>query len=358
VQEAEKEAETVQAEVGKLQRNLREAQGRRAAEIVHKRKTISLEINNLRGPILLFSSPLLFFFGLFWRRPFLLSSFAFPPFPRTPSNFIPEQMASQATAASQDPTALLDKLNRLEAAMVLLKGDKKNPVEDQETLLLKKRLEEFEGKLEEVAQKKRLATEEDRGFAMKQQLAAMEKKLQNMERRKSVSLTMVLQQRMMDVESQLRNLRVEEGGQPKNGGRIAELEKKLEELQNTKVTPAMVNDEETNAMRSHVRRLEEGVRLAERRMEEQRLRLEEERMESWRKQQEREEEYKKAQRRREAVLLEKMAQLEKVLAQRAAPSPQAPTGDAALKRRLEELERSFQKSAPAQEQLLVNMEKR
>src|SRR5689334_13034926 len=109
---------------------------------------------------------------------------------------------------------------------------------------------------------------------MKDKLLLMEEKLAKMERRKSVSITMMMQQKMQEVEQQLASLR--QGG-PGDANKVAVLEKKLVEMQNTKVNPSMVNDPETRALRSQIKRMEEAMTSAEKKMEADRLRLEEER---------------------------------------------------------------------------------
>lgn len=59
---------------------------------------------------------------------------------------------------------------------------------------------------------------------------------------------------------------------------MKQLEDQLKQLSTQKnVTPAMVNDEETVALRNHVKKLEDAMSISEKRMEEQRKKLEEER---------------------------------------------------------------------------------
>eukprot|EP01127_Copromyxa_protea_P022569 TRINITY_DN815_c0_g6_i1.p1 TRINITY_DN815_c0_g6~~TRINITY_DN815_c0_g6_i1.p1 ORF type:complete len:949 (-),score=336.03 TRINITY_DN815_c0_g6_i1:196-3042(-) len=330
--ETEQEEEKVKAKVGELQTSLRAMQEKKETEIANKRKTMSLELNNLR-----------------------------------------EQMARAAQepsqAATQDAQALAEKMNRLEAALRLMNEERKKGVEDKETLLLKKKLAVFEAKLIEVAENKKLAAAEDQGSALREKLLLMEEKLQKMERRKSVSITMMMQQKMQEVENQLQSLRIQGGGGGSNNdSKVAALEKKLLELQNTKVTPAMVNDAETNALRAHVKKLEESMRLAESKMDEQRMRVEQERMLAWKKRQEEEEEYRKKARMREEMLLQKMAEMEKRIAQGSRGGPPPPPGmgggggiDAAMAKRLEEMEKRMMANAnssnPMQDRLL-EMEKR
>lgn len=47
--EAEQEEEKVRNKVGELQSSLRQMQQKKEADIANKRKTMSLELNNLRG---------------------------------------------------------------------------------------------------------------------------------------------------------------------------------------------------------------------------------------------------------------------------------------------------------------------
>lgn len=54
--QAEQEEEKVRNKVGELQSSLRQLQQKKEAEIANKRKTMSLELNNLRGTLLIFHS--------------------------------------------------------------------------------------------------------------------------------------------------------------------------------------------------------------------------------------------------------------------------------------------------------------
>lgn len=173
----------------------------------------------------------------------------------------------------------------------------------------------------------------------------MEEKLSKMEKRKSVSITMMMQQKMQQVEEQLNSLR--NSGQQGSGGKIAELEKKLVEMQNTKVNPSMINDPETRALRSHIKKMEDAMLAAEKKMETDRLRLEEERKLQLEKRQREEELYRKKAQQREQLLLDKMAEMEKRIAagaQRGGPPPPPGAGgnaamDAAIQQRLAEMEK-------------------
>eukprot|EP01127_Copromyxa_protea_P022563 TRINITY_DN815_c0_g3_i1.p1 TRINITY_DN815_c0_g3~~TRINITY_DN815_c0_g3_i1.p1 ORF type:complete len:628 (-),score=182.72 TRINITY_DN815_c0_g3_i1:1200-3083(-) len=269
-EDAEQE-EKVKAKVSELHTSLRVLQEKKEAEVANKRRTVSLELNNLREQML--------------------------------------KASQDGTTPRQDAAALAEKVNRLEAALRLMNEERKQGVEDKETMLLKKKLAVFEAKLNEVSEAKKLAAAEDHGSAMREKLLLMEDKLKKMERRKSVSITMMMQQKMQEVEAQIQALRVQGGGGGGGGGsndpKIAALEQKLLELQNTRVTPAMVNDAETNALRAQVAKLEEGMRLAEQKMEEQRMKVEQERMMAWKRRQEEEEEYRKKARMREEMLLQK-----------------------------------------------------
>jgi len=309
------EEERLKSKKEDLERSLRVMREKKEADVENKRRTMSLELNNLR-----------------------------------------EQMAQAATtpgaATPRDTQNMADKMARMEAALRLLNEERKKGVDDKETVMLKKKLAAFEAKLQEVAEQKQMAAAEEHGDALREKLLLMEDKLAKMERRKSVSITMMMQQKMQEVEAQLNSLRVQGGGG--SDAKVASLEKKLIELQNTKVTPGMVNDAETNALRSHVKKLEESMRLAETKMEEQRMKIEQERMMAWKKKQEEEEEYRKKARMREDMLLQKMAEMEKKFASggggRGGPPPPPGMGggggiDAAMMKKLEEMEKRLQQSS-------------
>ncbi len=59
--------------------------------------------------------------------------------------------------------------------------------------------------------------------------------------------------------------------------KMTQLEAELKALKETRITPAMVNDEETVKLRSTVKKLEDAMVAAERKMEAQRKKVEEER---------------------------------------------------------------------------------
>jgi len=305
------EEERLKSKKEDLERSLRVMREKKEADVENKRRTMSLELNNLREQM---------------------------------------AMAAQAptVASNRNTQDMADKMARMEAALRLLNEERKKGVDDKETIMLKKKLAAFEAKLQEVSEQKQMAAAEEHGDALREKLLLMEDKLAKMERRKSVSITMMMQQKMQEVEAQLSQLRVAGGGG--SDAKVAALEKKLIELQNTKVTPGMVNDAETNALRSHVKKLEDSMRLAEQKMEEQRMKIEQERMIAWKKKQEEEEEYRKKARMREDMLLQKMAEMEKKFATggggRGGPPPPGGGGiDAAMMKKLEEMERRLQSTS-------------
>jgi len=122
------------------------------------------------------------------------------------------------------------------------------------------------------------------------------------------------------------------------------LKKKLIELQNTKVNPADVNDPETRALRSHIKKLEENMLMSERKLEESRQKMEMERQLAQKKREEEEDHQRQRARQREEILLQKMAEMEKRFANQqksSAPGGKAAPDDATAKR-ISELEKKLQ----------------
>jgi len=78
----------------------------------------------------------------------------------------------------------------------------------------------------------------------------MEEKLAKMERRKSVSITLMMQQQMQKLEEELKTVRSQSGGG--SDQRVQALEKKLLEMQTAKID---VNDPETRHLRSHIKKI-------------------------------------------------------------------------------------------------------
>lgn len=100
---------------------------------------------------------------------------------------------------------------RLEAALRLMNEERKNKVEDKETILLKRKLALFEQKFKEVEESKKVKETEKESNELRDKLLLMEDKLSKMEKRKSMSMTMAIQQKMEGVEKQLAMLRSESG---------------------------------------------------------------------------------------------------------------------------------------------------
>jgi len=189
----------------------------------------------------------------------------------------------QTETANNNASAMASKVSRLEAALRLLNEErKKEQVDDKDSLLLKRKLALFEQKLKEMEAEKKIQEESDNSEGLREKLSLMEDKLAKMERRKSQSLTADLQNKMDTVEKQLSLLRSERSnGHPDAiNNKIAQkcdlLEKHLRELA-TQQQKIVVNDPETEVLRSQISKLEESIVGAEKRMEDQRKKIEEER---------------------------------------------------------------------------------
>jgi len=193
---------------------------------------------------------------------------------------------------------------------------KKGPVEDKDTLLLKRKLVLFEQKFQEMETEKKMREEQDQGNSLRDKLLLMEDKLAKMEKRKSTSMSLQMQTKMDQVEKQLVMLRNERGGNHSDATnvKIAQkmqlLEKQLQTMATTIVTPNMIQDEETIALRDHIKKLEESLTLQERRMEDQRTRLEEERKKNHDKRVAEEEEFRRQAKLKEEELVKRIALME------------------------------------------------
>jgi len=218
--------------------------------------------------------------------------------------------------AATEAKALAAKMNRLEAALRLMKEDrKKGSVEDKDTLLLRRKLALFEQKLQEMEVEKKMREDQDQSGALRDKLLLMEDKLSKMERRKSTSMTLQMQQKMEAVEKQLAMLRNERGGghsdatNAKIAQKMAILEKQLQVMTQQKITPSMIQDEETVALRDHIKKLEESIFQQEKRMEEQRNRIEEERKRNYEKRMAEEEAFRQQARQKEEELMKRIMQM-------------------------------------------------
>jgi len=129
-------------------------------------------------------------------------------------------------------------------------------------------------------------------------------------------MTLQMQTKMDQVEKQLAMLRNERGSNhsESTNAKIAQkmqlLEKQLHTMANTIVTPGMIQDEETIALRDHIKKLEESLQLQEKRMEDQRSRLEEERKRNHDKRLAEEEEFRRQAKQKEEELVKRIAQME------------------------------------------------
>jgi hypothetical protein len=164
---------------------------------------------------------------------------------------------------------------------------------------------------------KKMREEQDQGNTLRDKLLLMEDKLAKMEKRKSTSMSLEMQQKMEQVEKQMAMLRNERGGNhtdttnAKIAQKMALLEKQLQTMATTIVTPQMIQDEETVALRDHIKKLEESLTLQEKRMDDQRNRLEEERKRNHEKRQAEEEEFRRTAKAKEEELVRRIAEMEK-----------------------------------------------
>jgi len=305
----EAEAEKVKAKITELTTSLQNIQHKKDAERETNRRTMTMELSNLREQMLKAA----------------------------------QEPATDQQKMIEENKKMAQKMARLESALRQMNDEKKKGGDDtQESAMLRKKLALFENRMKELEDEKNLRKSEEHSDAMKDKLLLMEEKLAKMERRKSVSITMMMQQKMQEVEQQLATLR--QGG-PGDASKVAALEKKLVEMQNTKVNPSMVNDPETRALRSQIKRMEEAMMSAEKKMEADRLRLEEEREQQVMKRQREEEAYRKKAQQREQLLLDKMAEMEKRIGQaRGGPPPPPGAGggggfDPTMQKKLEEMEK-------------------
>jgi DNA repair exonuclease SbcCD ATPase subunit len=99
----------------------------------------------------------------------------------------------------------------------------------------------------------------------------------------------------------------------------------------------MIQDEETVALREHIKKLEESISLQEKRMEDQRQRLEEERKRNHERRQAEEEEFRKQAKLKEEELLKRITQMENRIKAGGGSGGGAPL-DPAIVERLKKLE--------------------
>lgn len=284
-QEEEEEKKRVQSKISELERSLKALEAQKAEQRENNRRTMKLEIANLKE---------------------MMSK-------------VQKEKEDESSAANE-AKALGAKMNRLEAALRLMNEDrKKGTVEDKDTLLLKRKLSLFEQKLGEMEAEKKMREEQDQGNTLRDKLLIMEDKLAKMEKRKSTSMSLQMQQKMEQVEKQLSMLRNERGANhsdqtnAKIAQKMALLEKQLQTMATTIVTPNMIQDEETIALRDHIKKLEESLQLQEKRMDEQRNRLEEERKRNYEKRVAEEEEFRRQAKIKEEELVKRIAHMEGVL---------------------------------------------
>jgi len=88
---------------------------------------------------------------------------------------------------------------------------------------LKKKLTVFEAKMKQLEEEKQMRVNADNADGLRDKLVVMEEKLAKMERRKSVSITQMMQQQMQKLEEELNAVRNQKGSDTK----VAALEKKI-----------------------------------------------------------------------------------------------------------------------------------
>jgi hypothetical protein len=124
------------------------------------------------------------------------------------------------------------------------------------------------------------------------------------------------------------------------------LEKQLQTMAQSIVTPQMVVDEETIALRDHIKKLEESLLQQERRMDEQRIRLEEERKRNHEKRLREEEEFRRQAKQKEEELVKRITQMEARIKAGGGGGGGGATVDPELIERIKKLETMGGGSAP------------
>lgn len=115
-----------------------------------------------------------------------------------------KNVGSGANSAA-DARAMTQKMLLMEQNLRKMNEDKGK--EDQETQALKKKLAVFESKMKQLEEEKQLRAQADNADGLRDKLILMEEKLAKMERRKSVSITLMMQQQMTKLEDELKTLR-------------------------------------------------------------------------------------------------------------------------------------------------------
>jgi septal ring factor EnvC (AmiA/AmiB activator) len=121
-----------------------------------------------------------------------------------------KNVGSGANSAA-DARAMTQKMLMMEQSLRKMNEDKGK--EDQETSALKKKLAVFESKMKQLEEEKQLRAQADNADGLRDKLILMEEKLAKMERRKSVSITLMMQQQMTKLEDELKTLRAGGGMQ-------------------------------------------------------------------------------------------------------------------------------------------------
>eukprot|EP01124_Arcella_intermedia_P030078 TRINITY_DN6500_c0_g1_i2.p1 TRINITY_DN6500_c0_g1~~TRINITY_DN6500_c0_g1_i2.p1 ORF type:complete len:947 (-),score=247.18 TRINITY_DN6500_c0_g1_i2:91-2931(-) len=272
-----------------------------------------------------------------------------------------EMMAT--VQAQQNPTAdvaskdMASKMARMEAALRLMNEEKKKETEDKETVLLKRKLQLFEQKLREMEDEKKLRDEADNSQALREKLLAMEDKLSKMERRKSVSMTQEMQVKMEAVEKQMQMLRAEKSNghsdavNTKIAQKMALLERQLKEMAVAKQN-IVVNDPETQALRTHISKLEETILVTEKRLEQQRTKMEEERIRIYEQKRAEDEEFRRKAAEKERELLKRLDHMEQMMKNGPPPAPagQKATNNDFIAQKMAEMEKKILETQKALEE--------
>lgn len=133
------------------------------------------------------------------------------------------QQAASGVATTQSPSELAAKMKMMEAALEKMNRVrfslgfqvsisflliiKEKEQEDAQTENLKKKLAAFEAKFKQMEEEKALQAQAEKADVLRDKVIMMEDKLRKMENRKSVSITMHMQQQMQKLEEELRSVR-------------------------------------------------------------------------------------------------------------------------------------------------------
>lgn len=148
------EAEKVKNKITELNQSLHKMENIKEQQRENNRRTVKLEIANLRGKFHNFSL-------------FIIS----------------EEMQKLQQGGTVDQTVveqtkqMAQKMTRLEQALRLLNEQRREQSEDKETLQLKRKLQLFEEKMKQMEEEKRMREEEEKSSSLRDKLLLMEDKL-------------------------------------------------------------------------------------------------------------------------------------------------------------------------------------